>query len=794
MPGLPSTGSGVACRQNETETTRRVVMPKVVGRNAGDVPQKVKPFVAMGVDLDVGIHESIGTCPFCKRSRKFYVESAEGLWQCKVCQVKGNPVTFLRQLHQLAVEQTPDHLSEYAALAADRGLMFASTLTAWGVVRNPIVSDWLVPAYGADGKLHQLYRYSNLFDPKERRWHKTLIPTPGVWPDGQVHGIFAAAGVVHQLVTGKLAVQDAYLSEGPWDGMAWWESMRQVKNSQQNELDVTGSPDESLGYKCVVLAVPGANVFQEAWGPMMAGKRVQMMFDSDHPKIENGRTVDGSGLLGMRRVSEVLAVCPEQPELVRYLRWGIKGFDDKRRSGFDVRDWLREAGDTPAARLVAVRDIINSMFPIPTEWVAGRSPSAKKDGRVELEILKCESWADLVPHWQRWSPDGWPASGVGLDYGLAFALAVILSTEGAGDQLWGMVMGPPSSGKTTIAEALAVARKFVYPLSTLRGIYSGIKPDDGAKNDLSLILEVMNKTLVIKDGDTLMQSPNLIQILSELRDVYDRAGRTNYRTVGTRSYENVNLTILLHGTGQLHNLDHSEVGQRFLKCVVAEGVDFGEERRIALAKARNAARNLGKMTNCKAGSGEDKDYVTAKQYTAGYAEYLRNAAEDLLNSVHIGDSVEEMCADLGIFVACMRAQPARQKTEVAERELGYRLVSQLTRLVGCSAAVLNSPREIRDDIMDRVKRVASDTSHSSSTFKVVKKLYEEGMRGMGSESLAISVSETRANLDHLLHYLGQIRVVESFTPVTCMGVGQVRRLSWRLTDTVRGLYQRVMGV
>lgn len=760
---------------------------------AGEVPQKLRPFTSLGVDLDVGANEANGTCPFCKRAGKFYVRCDEGVWNCMVCQAKGNPVTFLRQLHQMGMELAPNRKGEYAKLAADRGLMFDSTLTAWGVILSPIlVNDWLVPAYSADGKLHQLYRYVNLYDAKDKRWQKRLIPTPGVWPDGHVHGLFAPTGAVQAIVTGKATVQDAYVCEGPWDGMAWWEAMRQIKRADRSDLELTGSPDHSLASSSVVVAVPGANVFHETWATMMGGKRVQLMYDNDHPRIENGRTVDGAGIVGMRTTSETLAVCPEQPECIRYMRWAMKGYDPGRPSGFDVRDWLKESGSTPADRLPAVRGIISSLFPIPNEWVAGRTPSAKKEGRVELEILTCEKWSDLVPHWKTWSPEGWPVSGTGLDHGLAFALAVILSTEGIDDQLWGMVMGPPSSGKTSIAEALALARNYVYPLSTLRGIYSGIRDDSGNGSDFSLILKVKNKTLVIKDGDTLMQSPNLIQILSELRDIYDRHGRTDYRTVGTRSYEGVNLTILLHGTGQLHGLDHSEVGQRFLKCIVAEGVNFEEEKRIALSKARSVSRNLGRMANCKPGSGEDKDYVAAKQRTAGYAEYLRRAAEDLMASVHLGDSVEEMCADMGIFVACMRAQPGRQKTETAEREYGYRLVSQLVRLTGCTAAVLNSPREVRDDIMGRVKRVAMDTSRGT-TFKVVKKLYSEGRAGMGSEPLALSVSESRSDTAHLLEYLEQIKVVESFTSLACMGIGQVKRLSWRLTDTVRGLYQTVTG-
>lgn len=752
-----------------------------------ELPTPLRAFAALGVDLSVGSSQATANCWACGKER-FYVNVDTGLWDCKSCGIKGNPTTFLRQLHDAALKVTPMEWLE--ELAQDRKLMYVDTLRRWGVVRNPINHECLVPAYSVDGKLHQLYRYSRII--KDGHWVKALLLTPGIWSDGQAHGIFAPIGSVASLFLGKSKTHDVYVTEGCWDGMAWWETLRQVKHNGDG-IELTGNHETSLTSTASVLAVPGANVFTESWAQLMGGKRVQLMFDSDHPRIMDGRTVDGAGISGMKAVSEKLAVCPEQSDIIRYLRWGVKGYDPQRPSGFDLRDWLSGSGTSPQERIGACRAILASLLPIPQEWVAGRTPASKASGKIEMEIAACETWDDLLQHWRAWSPDGWPDSGEGLDHGLAFSFASIISTEGVGDQLWGMVLGPPSSGKTTIAEALSLSKQFIYPLSTLRGIYSGIKDDSGENSDMSLILKVKNKTLIIKDGDTLMQSPNLIQILSELRDVYDRFGRTDYRTVGTRNYEGINLTILLYGTGQLHGLDHSEVGQRFLKCVVAEGVDFDEEKRIALQKARSASRNLGKMANCQPGSGEEKELVKAKQYTAGYVEYLRRAAEDLLSSVHIGDAVENTCADLGIFVACMRAQPSKQQTQVAEREYGYRLVSQLTRLTGCLSAVLNSPREVRDDIMRRVVRVALDTCRGT-TLKVTKRLYEESKAGMEVDALATCTSEGRTELSHLMRYLEQVRVVESFIPVISLGIGKVRRPKWRLTDMMRGLYNSVTGM
>lgn len=752
-----------------------------------DAPKAVRVFLALGMEIQVGDSQAHGTCWNCGKP-KFGVNCETGQWDCKSCGVKGNPITFLRQLHEAGLKHYNDaqHLGAWDELRKDRKLLQPYTFMAWGIIRSPITNDWLIPAYSADGKLHQLYRYTRILT-DDKKWVKVLLPTPGIWPDGQVHGLFAPRNLISDLVLGKSKAQDAYICEGLWDGMVWWEMLRQVKRNN-DEYELTGTVDGSLLTTAAVMATPGANVFQEAWTQPLAGKRVQIMFDSDHPTIKDGRQVAGAGISGMRRVSEVLAVAPEQCELIRYLRWGVNGYDPKQKSGFDVRDWLSSSGDTPQARLPAVRSIIGSLFPIPNEWIAGRTPAAKATGRIELELLPCNQWIDLIPSWQKALM--WSEPGVGLDNALAFSMSCVLSTETVGDQLWGKVMSPPSSGKTTIAEALASARQYIYPVSTLRGIYSGHKEEGDGGRDHSLIEKIRNKTLVIKDGDTLMQSPDLIRILSELRDIYDRAGRTEFRNNTSRQYENVNMTMILFGTGQLKSLDHSEVGQRYLDCVISDGVDVSAERQMVRVAQSHAIRNLGKISNCQPGSGEDRDKVLAKQLTGGYVEYLRRGAEDLLSSVHISDAVADACQDLGIFVACMRARPSTTQTEVAEREYGPRLVVQLTRLAGCMAVVLNSPREITDSIMGRVTRIALDTARGR-TLRITRKLLEEGKAGMEQDALAHALSEHRSDLFGLLRYLGQIGVVESFTPVTSLGTGKVRRVKWRLTDNMAGLYQSV---
>src|SRR5690606_14950694 len=118
--------------------------------------------------------------------------------------------------------------------------------------------------------------------------------------------------------------------------------------------------------------------------------------------------------------------------------------------------------------------------------------------------------------------------------------------------------------------------------------------DDGSGEDYSLISKLGGKTLVVKDGDTLLQSPNLGQILSEARDLYDTVSRSSYRTKqGGRDYQGVRMTFILCGTSSLRKIDSSELGERFLDCVIMEGIDNDLEDEILWRVANRVERNMG---------------------------------------------------------------------------------------------------------------------------------------------------------------------------------------------------------
>jgi hypothetical protein len=376
----------------------------------------------------------------------------------------------------------------------------------------------------------------------------------------------------------------------------------------------------------------------------------------------------------------------------------------------------------------------------------------------------------------------------GLEAGLSFALAIVVSTEAAGDQLWGRLIGPPSCGKSVLCEALSVAKKFILAKSTIRGFHSGYKSDKTGEEDHSLIVLAKNKTLVVKDGDTILKLPNLGQVLAEARDVYDGTSRAHYRHGVKRDYEDHRMTFLLCGTESLRSLDSSELGERFLDCLVAEDMDEDTERLIQHRVALRRMREMG----ISAASGRAQDtpeMLLAKQLTGGYVEYLRENAQRLLSAVRASEAVLERIERLAEFVSFVRARPSKTQEEKAQRELSFRLTSQLMGMAVALTVVLNR-REVDEDVLRRVTKIARDTARGR-TFVLVSNLYRIGPVGAETRQLAIWTAETEDSERKLLRFLAKIGVTELYAPETIHGLkGRPR---WRLTDRLRRLYGEVTG-
>lgn len=706
--------------------------------------------------------QAVADCPLCGKEEKFYVNTKTGLWDCKSCKASGNPTSFVQQLWSLSDNLT----EEYSELAKDRGILYPETLMHWGAARSVSTGEWLVPGYGVNGTVTQVYRYA-----KDRSSGKMRLLATTDLPHG-IHG-------VNLYNKNK---EDVYLLEGFWDATAFWEVLRMSKIGEQG-LTYTGTAASSLAERANVLAVPGCNVFSPLWSYLFEGKRVFLMYDNDHekPHPKSKQLIPGAAYLGMKRVAEILSRAEKPPSEIFFMKWG-KGkayFDASLPHGWDTRDALTKNNPTHKERIVLLDKHLAKLEPIPEDWIQGRSATAKKTGGTEIELLTCESWDDLVNDWKKallWID--------GMDRALSCMLACVVSTEFPGDQLWMKIIGPAACGKSTLCEALSTNKQHVVAKSTIRGFHSGFRSDASGETDNSLISQLFGKTLVTKDGDTLLQSPNLPQILAEARDVYDRTSRTHYRHGMSRDYEGVSMTWILCGTGSLRSIDSSELGERFLDCVIMEGIDTDLEDEILYRVAYRASNNMVAQTDGEPG---DVELNMAMRKTGGYINFLKQKAPDLLHKVIISDKSLRRCIDLGKFVAYMRARPSARQRETAERESAARLVHQLVRLAKCLAIVLNMD-EVNEEVLRRVRQVALDTARGS-VLELVGKLYSvHNKGGISLAALAITSGVTDDKMQPFVTFLKKIGVLQNVPDPTNRSVIQAK---WKLSSIMYNLYTKV---
>jgi hypothetical protein len=744
-----------------------------------DVPKTLQPYAFHGLDVsNISSDEAITDCPFCGRENKFSINVESGLWRCLVCNEGsntgksfngGNIYTFIRKLWSLSYDAT----TGYDELTKFRKLLQPDTLIRWQVARSTLgYGNWVVPAYGADGKLNQLYRY--IKDSSSGKFRLMATSQLG-------HALFGVNLLNKNCRT-------VYICEGPWDAMVLWEVLCCAKPDGDN-YERTANEANALISNSSVIASPGCNVFDQKWLELLAGKKVVICFDNDHPKIHPAtkNVIEPAAWLGAKRLASMLASYESPPKEIHYLAWGGAGknHDSNLVSGYDLRDYFSEE-DTLDGRVRVLGKLMERILPIPTDWIGGRTVQAKETGGTDLDCKECSNWKILETSWRKamkWTD--------GLSSALAVMLASITSTKAAGDQLWIKVIGPAACGKSTLCEALSVNKRFVLAKSTIRGFHSGYQTDREGKEDNSLMVSIQDKTLVTKDGDTLLQSPNLGQILSEARDVYDGTSRTHYRNKMGKDYNNFRMTWILCGTSSLRSIDASELGERFLDCVIMERIDDDQEDEILIRVANKAKRVLAIEADGTMKSQHDVEMVNAMQLTGGYIAYLRSNANDLLSAVEMDEETTKRIIHLGKFVAYMRARPSTRQSENAEREFAARLVSQLVRLSNCLAVVMNY-QTVSKEVMVKVTKVALDTARGK-TLEIARILHESGTIheecGVLIDSLTIILGEKTSDMKDLLKFLIRIGAVESYRK---KNVGVQTKPIYRLTERLYNLYSEVM--
>lgn len=738
--------------------------------NAGDNSGHLRAYLHHGVDLSERGSQAVGDCPFCGGAGKFTVQIDTGLWRCWVCgggtpNGGGNPLMFIRLLHECSVESTSADFAD--ACARDRRLCDASTVSAWGVCPSIVSGEWLVPGYGTDGKLNQLYRRAWVGG----RWR--LLPTPGIWLEGKSHALHLPVGDFNQR---SLRIE---VCEGPWDGMALWET---VRGSGLDSSNVT------------VVAVPGCNVWRDEWTEMCKGKRVTLWFDSDHPRAVpgGGDRTHCAGFDGVRRVVKKLYGTTIS---VRYLRWGADGWDPSKPSGWDVRDALSGGdGNTPPTLMVDRRAALNGLLArvedVPTEWlVCTPSPNGRSAVASNIEPEHCQSWSDCEAAWanaMEWRRD--------LADAITVMLATAASTNQAGDnQLFLQVIADPGSAKTRLCKGLLVSSRCKL-LVHLKSFHSGWKGEDG--KDCSLVSRINGLCLVTPEADALSIGMSWDQLNSQMRQIFDGdSGNTYGNSDEDRQYKGLRSPWIQAGTPALMDKDQSRLGDRFLRVRIDEPPQ-DVKRAILLSALRNERAAVLETSDGTESSIIPLKLRKAYALTGGYVDWLRANIENQISLVEMDESAEQRCCDLAELTADMRARPNMdpKKHEVHHtKELGSRLAGQFGRLSLCLSVVLNK-RAVDTEVMRIVRKVAMDTAHGHS-LNIVQWLCGENPRTPGrsyqscggiAEGMLLGwTGMTQERLTTYLLFLRKIGVVLLNNPPQSSSL-------WMLTERVYELYLRVL--
>ena len=714
------------------------------------VEEGIRPFKFHGLDVSNSKGKEVSTdCPFCGKSGKLSINKETSKWRCLVCGESGNGQTFIQKFYSLLTEEIYD----YSQLEEERGVP-EYILKLYGFVKNPYNNRWLIPGRNDKGEVVQLYKWTKI-EGKNR-----FLATPTL-----SHGMFSC---------GDLSFKDeVHLCEGVWDAMSLFQQLEHIREHEGILVSCKKDHRDRKTSQVCVIGLPGCNVFNKSWAEAMFQKDVTVMFDNDHPKKhpKTGKRVDPAAITGAKRISSML---DSQANYLGVLLWGGEGEDHNpdEKDGYDLRDFFNDDG--------SVHELYDMYcYPMPEEWVEQQS-------QTESSTIKtCSDWNLLTAQWRKamsWSD--------GLDLGLSVMLASVVSTDIIGDQLWVKIIGPASCGKSTLCEAVSSNRQHVLAKSTIRGFHSGFRATRGDDSeDNSLLAQVDNKTLVVKDGDTLMSQPNLGQILSEARDIYDRVSRTHYRNAVSKEY-NVNMTWILCGTASLRSIDQSELGERFLDCVIMDGIDDGMEDEVLLKVAQRVDANMSKKTDSedKEGGADDKEYKLAKQLTGGYVDYLRKNSVKLLGAVSTPQETLKLITRIGKFVAYMRARPSQKQNETAEREFAARLVSQHLRLAKCLAAVLGKT-EVDAEVVRRVRQVALDTARGL-TLDICIALWESEVE-LNPKSLSLIANIKETEVRKLLTFLKAIGFVRLKSSKRKAKRSTVRTRYWQLSPVGEQLFEEV---
>lgn len=602
------------------------------------IPEKIKAFVELGFDYSetrVSGSNAYGECILCGKKDKFYINVDNGLWDCKSCGERGNISTYMNKWYEIQKQDQEEYDLEFSKLAADRSLP-KKVLIDSGIIFDG--EKFYIPCRNTNGSIVNLYSY-NLFG--------RLLPSEKKHACRGLVTIPAALYGLEYLTQKNTKEHRIFIVEGIWDTIA-------LRYMLQKEME-NGIP----------LGSPGKDAWKNEWTEYIVGRKIICGYD---------KGVASEKASGINRLHKQLET---RVKSFDYIAW-----PEPLPNGYDIRDFYISKG-----KLADLFSLIKKYVSIEVREdrklaEAGPTMSVSNEMRPTFEeVLKVYSkhfimTSDMVDM-------------------LKVSFATVLTTQISGPALWLWLVGPASSGKTTVAMSTsgvsyAIARSSLSANSLMSGF--------AGPRDPSLLAILDGKFLIIKDATEILTQAkdDKAKIFSTLRGAYDQSCTYTYGNGVVRDYK-AHFNAIFAVTAAIYTEQSASLGSRFLMLHTNKGVQFNNKE-----ITRSAIRSVGR-----------NQFEIAEQE-------VREAATNFLDVIvneddipAIDERIEDILIALADLCAVLRAAVERDYRDRKllyrpQPEMSTRIAKQLTKLL-IGLALIHKPAEVTESDLRIVARVAMDS-------------------------------------------------------------------------------------
>lgn len=455
----------------------------------------------------------------------------------------------------------------------------------------------------------------------------------------------------------------------------------------------------------------------------------------------------------------------------------------------------------PKSRLLApsnkvppkkIFDFITSQLRATAVAVSG---SASEGYDSSIKARPCASYAELIHQLQEGK------DGLHVDEGIhdtfATMVATTLGVKLGSLPIWLDVVGPASSGKTTLITALEAAYNLTFSISKFTGMFSGFV----AKADPGMIPKVNGRCLLIKDLTPTLGSPDFRKIMGELRDIYDGRATAHYGNEMSYDYQNVNFGIITCVTEKIYELGNnlSDVGERFLRITIDKKwkPDGTHELYADRRERQNKAAVRGVLSGMLGTVCNDAPPPATRLHKSATWGLLNHLVDKVFNEQDfvraLADSFDpegpmfRLCEALAEWVVVCRSRIARdRRDDITYRqnvENSARLTGQFTKL-GVALCIVFDTVTPNADVLRIMRKVAFDTGWNYS-LEILNRLSFKGFQSLEDLSSFLGLSQTQ--VDRQLEDLQLLGAVEYEKLSHYSGAGGRPYHSYKLKPRMREL-------